>query len=260
MTTSDEPGSAPRQRGSFGFLVVLVALAMVAYVALRSNRSAEPKLSGVALPPLEVAGWFNVARPVRNEDLRGKVVLVDCWFVDCPPCRAAMPRLVEFHRRFRDSGLELIGLTLDSGSDVPRAERTLAILTQEPPGAVDHEVCRDSRSPRRLSQVHAPIRVSRLRVHGGGPAVRRSREDGIPRRRDVVDARGAVRPPKAPPDRARRGIQGPDLVLRDNSQPPGLLYRGSVHLAQGELLLPAGGAGLPVEGNDRAVQGAKHHH
>ena len=122
MTTSDEPGSAPRQRGSFGFLVVLVALAMVAYVALRSNRSAEPKLSGVALPPLEVAGWFNVARPVRNEDLRGKVVLVDCWFVDCPPCRAAMPRLVEFHRRFRDSGLELIGLTLDSGSDVPRAE------------------------------------------------------------------------------------------------------------------------------------------
>jgi thiol-disulfide isomerase/thioredoxin len=121
MTKSNEP-AASRERGSFGFAVLLVALAIVAYVALSSNRPAEPQLIGVPLPPLEVAGWFNGATPIRDEDLRGKVVLVDCWFVDCPPCRAAMPHLVEFYKRFRDPGVVVVGLTPDSGGDVPRAE------------------------------------------------------------------------------------------------------------------------------------------
>jgi thiol-disulfide isomerase/thioredoxin len=122
MSQPNPSTTASRERGSSGFWIVLVALAMVAYVVLRPNRPSEPQQIGVPLPPLEVAGWFNATTPVRDADLRGKVVLVDCWFVDCPPCRAAMPHLVEFYNRFHDQGVVLIGLTIDSGSDVPRAE------------------------------------------------------------------------------------------------------------------------------------------
>jgi thiol-disulfide isomerase/thioredoxin len=119
----DAKPPAPREGGSAGFLVILVAIAVVAYVALRSNQSGtDAQLQGVAMPPLEVHGWFNSPRPVTNESLRGKVVLVDCWFVDCPPCRAAMPELVEFNRRFRGEGLQLIGLTIDANDDARRAD------------------------------------------------------------------------------------------------------------------------------------------
>jgi thiol-disulfide isomerase/thioredoxin len=45
------------------------------------------------------------------EDLRGKVVLLDFWAVWCPPCRAEFPRLQELHKRYKDKGLEVIGLT-----------------------------------------------------------------------------------------------------------------------------------------------------
>lgn len=121
--SKDDQPPAARSGGSAGFWVVLVAIAVAAFVALRSQRSApDARLQDVTMPPLEVHGWFNSPRPLTNESLRGKVVLVDCWFVDCPPCRAAMPELVEFNRRFSDQPFQLIGLTIDEGADAQRAE------------------------------------------------------------------------------------------------------------------------------------------
>jgi thiol-disulfide isomerase/thioredoxin len=124
VSNSTQSAPARGNSGNFGLVVVLVAAVALAYVALRPSElgSGGGELLGVALPPLEVAGWFNTPAPVTNEDLRGKVVLVDCWFVGCPPCRAAMPRLVEFNRRYHEQGLQLIGLTIDSGSDAKAAE------------------------------------------------------------------------------------------------------------------------------------------
>lgn len=111
-----------REKSSLGLVIALVAIAVIAYAVLQNRGGSEAQMQGVALPPLEVHGWFNSPQPVTNESLRGKVVLVDCWFVDCPPCRAAMPELVEFNRRFRDQNFQLIGLSIDEGADAQRAE------------------------------------------------------------------------------------------------------------------------------------------
>jgi peroxiredoxin len=44
----------------------------------------------------------------------GKVVLVDFWDVRCPPCRREMPNLKELFKDFRDKGLEIVGISLDT--------------------------------------------------------------------------------------------------------------------------------------------------
>jgi peroxiredoxin len=45
---------------------------------------------------------------------RGKVVLIDFWDVNCPPCRKEMPNLKKLHREFAAKGLVIVGISLDT--------------------------------------------------------------------------------------------------------------------------------------------------
>ncbi len=48
----------------------------------------------------------------------GKVVLLNIWATWCHPCRTEIPELRAIHERYRDRGLELVGVSVDSeGTD-----------------------------------------------------------------------------------------------------------------------------------------------
>jgi thiol-disulfide isomerase/thioredoxin len=49
--------------------------------------------------------------------VRGKVVIVSFWATWCPLCRAEMPVLDAFYRRYHGQGLEMIGLSADRPHD-----------------------------------------------------------------------------------------------------------------------------------------------
>jgi peroxiredoxin len=55
-------------------------------------------------------------RPVRLEDLRGKVVLVNFWASWCPPCQQETPILRDLHERYRDRGFEIVGVSVQETS------------------------------------------------------------------------------------------------------------------------------------------------
>ena len=52
---------------------------------------------------------------VSLAEQRGKVVLLNIWATWCHPCRAEIPELRSLHSRYRDRGLELIGVSVDAG-------------------------------------------------------------------------------------------------------------------------------------------------
>jgi thiol-disulfide isomerase/thioredoxin len=75
---------------------------------------------------LEVAGWLNTDAPPTAASLRGRVVLIDFWATWCVYCVEEMPDLVEFHRRYQDQGLVLIGLTPEMSEEVPQVASYVA--------------------------------------------------------------------------------------------------------------------------------------
>ena len=44
---------------------------------------------------------------------RGKVVYVDFWASWCAPCKQSFPWLNEMHARYREQGLEIVGVNVD---------------------------------------------------------------------------------------------------------------------------------------------------
>ncbi len=53
--------------------------------------------------------WFNTA-PLKMQDLRGKVVLIDFWTYTCINCIRTLPYLNAWHERYSGKGLVIIGV------------------------------------------------------------------------------------------------------------------------------------------------------
>ena len=50
---------------------------------------------------------------LSNVLLDNKVTLLDCWAAWCRPCRIENPNLVRLHKKYKDAGFDIIGVSLD---------------------------------------------------------------------------------------------------------------------------------------------------
>jgi thiol-disulfide isomerase/thioredoxin len=60
-------------------------------------------------PEIGEGTWLN-SEPLKSENLRGRVVLVDFWTFGCYNCRNTLPTLKRLNARYSDKGLTIIGV------------------------------------------------------------------------------------------------------------------------------------------------------
>ncbi len=84
----------------------------------------EPDTTGVQ-PTLSVS--FDQVSPEslpeRLRAYRGKVLLVNCWGIDCGPCVEELPHIDQIYREFKDRGLKVLAVNSDVQRRWPEVER-----------------------------------------------------------------------------------------------------------------------------------------
>ena len=106
-----------------------VGAALAAALSLTATVSAAP--DGTA-PKL--AGELNakgLADAVAAR--RGSVVLVNFWATWCVPCREEFPDLAKLEKAYRDKGLAVVGVSIDSAKDLAAIDKFLAKVKPEFP-------------------------------------------------------------------------------------------------------------------------------
>jgi thiol-disulfide isomerase/thioredoxin len=80
-------------------------------LGLKAARATESPLPVEGVMPSLAGGglWINSA-PLTREALRGKVVLVDFWTYSCINCQRTLPYVRDWHAKYRDRGLVVIGV------------------------------------------------------------------------------------------------------------------------------------------------------
>lgn len=104
------------------FLLLVVVIFIVATIFYIESQ--KPDLSKVKIPEQEktekdnkyprapdfagIDRWIN-SEPLKIEQLRGKVVLVDFWTYTCINCIRTLPYLKDWDKKYRDKGLVIVG-------------------------------------------------------------------------------------------------------------------------------------------------------
>jgi thiol-disulfide isomerase/thioredoxin len=97
---------------------------------------------GQKAPELKTGdAWIN-SNPLKLEQLRGKVILIDFWAWDCPFCAQAMPHIKELYDKYAKDGLVIIGVhtpRIDYEKDIPKIKEAIAQKGIKYPVVVDNK-------------------------------------------------------------------------------------------------------------------------
>ena len=85
--------------------------------------------------------WINSA-PLKLEQLRGKVVLIEFWAWDCPFCAQEMPYIKHLYEKYTKEGLVIIGVhtpRVDYEKDIPKVKEAVVNKEIKYPVVVDND-------------------------------------------------------------------------------------------------------------------------
>jgi peroxiredoxin len=96
--------------------IVLVILFGAVVFALISNFSKDDQVvkEGEIAPNFSLKEFKGDRTFTLHEDYKGKGVMVNFWATYCEPCKKEMPAMSEAYPKFKEKGVEMLAISLDS--------------------------------------------------------------------------------------------------------------------------------------------------
>jgi len=107
----------------------------------RSSVEYKRSESAAAAPELAAGDWINTA-PLKLDELRGRVVLIEFWTFGCYNCQNTVPFVKRWDERYREKGLTVIGVhspEFDEERDVAHLRQAVSSLGIHYPVVTDND-------------------------------------------------------------------------------------------------------------------------
>ncbi len=96
-------------RAIFTFLTIVIFALLTLFVS-----HANALEVGDDAPEISIEKWIN-GGPARIKEGIGKTIyVIEFWATWCPPCKKSIPHLSKLQTKFKESGVEIIGITNES--------------------------------------------------------------------------------------------------------------------------------------------------
>jgi thiol-disulfide isomerase/thioredoxin len=127
---------------SYFGLGIAGATAPLAKAALAQGDAPSPLIGKPLAEFQSIQSWLNT-EPLNTKALKGNVVLIQFWTLGCINCQRTLPYLVQWHQRYANRGLKMIGVHTPEFAyerDLSNIQRALQRYKITYPVAVDNQL------------------------------------------------------------------------------------------------------------------------
>jgi thiol-disulfide isomerase/thioredoxin len=116
-----------RWQAALGLVVaaVFAGAGFLFYQWQMSDAPGDAVATGRALMAAKLMGIDDQVQPF--EQWRGKVLVVNFWATWCMPCREEIPGFIRFQDRYRDAGVQFVGVAIDQKQRVTPYAKEMGI-------------------------------------------------------------------------------------------------------------------------------------